>query len=128
MSILKALRNSRNKTQNDIADMLGITRPAYANIENGKRQIDNNNLVALAEYYGVSTDYILGRSEDIKDKQKEPIVDPDDELRARAIASVQKLSDPALIRVLDFLAGMKAGQGIEEASPAGCDPNPESAE
>lgn len=63
MSILKELRISSHQTQQQIADLLGITRAAYTNIENGKRRCDADNLVTLARHYGVSTDYLLGRTD-----------------------------------------------------------------
>lgn len=63
MSILKELRISSHQTQQQIADLLGITRAAYTNIENGKRGCDADNLVTLARHYGVSTDYLLGRTD-----------------------------------------------------------------
>lgn len=63
MSILKDLRVGTKETQQQIADLLGITRGAYTNIENGKRGCDSDALVTLARHYGVSTDYLLGRTE-----------------------------------------------------------------
>ena len=63
MSTLKDLRISSHQTQQQIADLLGITRAAYTNIENGKRGCDADNLVTLARHYGVSTDYLLGCSD-----------------------------------------------------------------
>lgn len=58
---LKYLRKSNNKTQQDIADILGITRPAYTAYEQGKRNPDYEILEKIADYYNVSLDYLLGR-------------------------------------------------------------------
>jgi len=60
---LKYLRKSNNKTQQDIADILGITRPAYTAYEQGKRNPDYEILEKIADYYNVSIDYLLGRTE-----------------------------------------------------------------
>lgn len=60
MTQFKALRQGRGLTQQNIADVLGITRGAYANIENGKREPDFATLFTLANYFNVSIDYLLG--------------------------------------------------------------------
>lgn len=57
---LKELRKKRNATQQEVADMLNITRAAYSNIENGKRDPDTETIVRLAQFFNVSTDYLLG--------------------------------------------------------------------
>ncbi|RJS60153.1 helix-turn-helix transcriptional regulator [Bacillus sp. PK3_68] len=57
------LRKENKKTQQQIADFLGITRPAYTAYERGTRQPDYETLRKIADYYMVSTDYLLGRSD-----------------------------------------------------------------
>lgn len=64
-SRLVSLRKSEGKTQEDISKILGVTRPAYTAYETGKRNPDYDTLEKIADYFGVSTDYLLGRS-DIK--------------------------------------------------------------
>ena len=59
---LKELRIKYKYTQQEIADMLKISRGAYANIENERREPDFNTLTKLADFYNVSTDFILGRN------------------------------------------------------------------
>lgn len=58
---LKEIRQSKNKTQAEIADALQITRASYTNIENGKRDPDTQTLVAIADFLNVSMDEIFGR-------------------------------------------------------------------
>lgn len=60
---LTYLRKEKKKTQKDMAEMLGITRPAYTAYETGKRQPDFEMLQKIADYFQVSTDYLLGRDE-----------------------------------------------------------------
>lgn len=62
MERLKLLRKELKKTQSDLANILGITVSAYGNYELGQREPDNANLVKLARYFNVSTDYLLGLS------------------------------------------------------------------
>lgn len=57
---LKGLREDADKTQQEIAEVLGTTQQYYANYENGKRALPIDRLYALCEYYQVSADYILG--------------------------------------------------------------------
>lgn len=64
MERLKLLRKELKKTQTDIANVLGITVSAYGNYELGQREPDNANLIKLAKFFGVSTDYLLGLSEE----------------------------------------------------------------
>ncbi|EAC7077967.1 XRE family transcriptional regulator, partial [Listeria monocytogenes] len=55
-------RKNNNKTQEDISKILGISRGAYSHIENGRNEPDMETIVKLANIFGVSTDYLLGRS------------------------------------------------------------------
>lgn len=59
---LSRLRIAKKRTHQDLADYLGITRQAYSNYESGKRDVDTSTLNKLADYYDVSIDYLLGRS------------------------------------------------------------------
>lgn len=59
---LMKLRKEKKKTQDDVATFLGISRPAYGNYENGKREPDLETLTKLADYFDVSMDYLIGRS------------------------------------------------------------------
>ncbi len=60
--MLKQLREERHLSQKDIADYLGITRQAVASYELAKRKPDYEVLRKLADYFGVSIDYLLGRA------------------------------------------------------------------
>ena len=57
---LRDLREDRDITQVEIARFLHIEQNTYSQYENEKRQIPISLLIALAKYYGTSTDYILG--------------------------------------------------------------------
>lgn len=61
---LKSLRNITGKTQDDLATFLGITRGAYSHFENNRNEPDNNTLRKLADFFAVSSDYILGITDD----------------------------------------------------------------
>lgn len=63
---LRDLREDSDKTQTDIANFLGMKQPQYYRYENGLRDIPSDILIKLADYYNVSTDYILGRTNNPK--------------------------------------------------------------
>lgn len=57
---LKEARNDLGYSQEDIAEKLGIARPTLSHYETGKRQPDIDTLVALAEFYNVSLNWLAG--------------------------------------------------------------------
>ena len=59
--ILKELRLKRQLTSEQLCERLGIKGGSYRNYERNDRKPDYDTLVKLADFYGVSTDYILGR-------------------------------------------------------------------
>lgn len=61
---LKDLREDNDLKQQQVADYLGITRSAYSNYENGIREIPLELLMKLADFYHVSVDYLLGRTDE----------------------------------------------------------------
>lgn len=60
-SNLKAARKKSGKTQKEVAEGIGIGQGTYKNYETGAREPNGDTLVAIANYFGVSTDYLLGR-------------------------------------------------------------------
>ena len=58
------LRNEKKVTQQVMADYLGVKLRSYQCYEGGDRRPDYERLVALADYFGVTTDYLLGRSDE----------------------------------------------------------------
>ncbi len=59
---LRDLREDHDKTQQDIADILGTSQTMYARYERGANELPLRHLLKLVDYYGVSADYLLGRS------------------------------------------------------------------
>jgi len=68
---LKELRLKSKKTQKEIAIYLDITREAYTQYETGARNPDYETLKKLADYFGVTVDYLLGRDEQSAKMQNE---------------------------------------------------------
>ena len=63
---IKDLRTDKDLLQKDIARVLGISQTVYSRYERGFQTIPVEHLIALADYYNTSTDYILGRTKNTK--------------------------------------------------------------
>ena len=57
---IRELREDKDLTQRQIADMLGVAQTTYSQYELSKRSMPIDYLIALCRYYNVSADYILG--------------------------------------------------------------------
>lgn len=80
--ILKDLRIKKGLKQSDIADYLEITQQAYQRYEYGTSEPNSDGYIKLADFYGVSVDYLLGR---------EPVPDPLPLLVAKTNVSKEEL-------------------------------------
>ncbi len=58
------LKNERGLLQKDIARDVGLALRTYQYYETGQRKPDSDTLIALADYFDVSLDYLVGRSDD----------------------------------------------------------------
>ena len=57
---LKDLREDADKSQEEIAKIIGTSQSYYAQYENGKRAIPFERMIVLAQFYNVSLDYLAG--------------------------------------------------------------------
>lgn len=57
---IKDLREDKDLKQKDIAKILGMAQTTYSGYETGNRNVPNEVLIQIAEFYNTSTDYILG--------------------------------------------------------------------
>ena len=64
ISRLKEIREDHDLYQKDVANLLGITQQQYSEYEIGKRLIPIHYICKLADYYNVSVDYLLGRTDE----------------------------------------------------------------
>lgn len=61
---LKYLRNESNLTPKEVSDVLGCTETRYAQYEAASKSISMSEVIKLAKFYRVSTDFILGFTDD----------------------------------------------------------------
>jgi len=63
---LRDLREDLDLNQTQVANILNIKQTVYSRYERGFQTIPTEHLLILADYYNVSTDYILGRTNNKK--------------------------------------------------------------
>lgn len=61
---LKEARKRKKLMQKEMAEYLGMTPRSFQQYEGGKRRPDYETLVAIADYLNVTTDYLLGRTDE----------------------------------------------------------------
>lgn len=60
---IRELRNMKNLSQTDIAKLIGVTKTQISDLENAKTSTTIEKAVVLADYFDVSLDYLVGRSD-----------------------------------------------------------------
>ena len=92
--IIRGLREDKDLKQSDIAQVIGTTQQQYSKYETGESELSVHALMELANYYGTSTDYLLGRT-----RRKEGVVSSGemmtDEYSASDVVSEMSLLTPA---------------------------------
>ena len=63
---IREMREDHDLTQKVVAEMLGMKQPQYFRYEQGYRDIPTDILIRLADLYGTTTDYLLGRTDNPK--------------------------------------------------------------
>lgn len=102
---LKALRRERGITQQQLADGVGISKGGLSYYENSGRTPDISILERFADYFGVTTDYLLGRTNAQTQKVKLQAVCNYTGLSDKAVNLLSDLKEnsPAQLRVINFL-------------------------
>ncbi len=95
---MKLLRESKKLTKKQVADAIGITERAYITYEYGQRDVSTDTLQKLANFYGVTTDYLLGR-----DSQKSNELTPTqrEEIATQKWLSLDKEKRDALLQMME---------------------------
>ena len=57
---IRDLREDHDKTQQEVATVLGTSQTMYARYERGVNELPLRHLITLCQYYNVTSDYILG--------------------------------------------------------------------
>lgn len=92
------LRGARS--QQEVADAIGVRRETVKQWENAERQIKAGDLLKLADYFGVSTDYLVGKSE----------IQTADE-STRCVCEATGLSEKAAMKIMEINSDYVSGEG-----------------
>ena len=102
---LKELRVNKKLTQEEVSKVLGISRTNYNRYETGKVKPDFNSLILLADFYGVSIDYIVQRKSEVCIYPKLL-----SENKQKALDFVLKADDTQCKQFISFFSGMEFGK------------------
>ena len=109
---ITALRKKQNKKRQEVADDLGISRSSLEYYEKNKRKPDIEVLTKIADYYGVSADYLLGRTNAKTTDKDLRFICEYTGLSENAITTLSELHDPVnvlnvvpaeIVPLIDFL-------------------------
>lgn len=101
MNRLKQLRKEKNINQDILAKLLCIEVAGYSKLETERVPLKDEYILKLAEYFGVSTDYLLGKS-DIRNYDKE-----EQEFHFAYHKETEGLTDEEIADALRFYKEMK---------------------
>lgn len=102
MNRIRELRKTKDLTMKQFGALIGVSESTVSLYERGKREPDNVMLVKIADCFGVSVDYLLGR------KKSPPA--KGEGLKEKVVNRLDSLTPQELQRVDDFLSGIQAGQ------------------
>ena len=100
---LRELRQEIGWKQDDLAKLLSVERAAISKLETGKTPLTDERIIFLCDYFNVSADYLLGRT----DKPQETSDLP---LSSEQKALISSLSDEHLREVFAFAAYLRSKQ------------------
>lgn len=102
--LLTSLRESRGLTMKSVAESIGVKPDTYRNYETGRFQPNFDTLSKLADFYGVSTDYLLGRSGDAPDPLQQLHVTPQDRAILAAYIALDSKDRTKLVEIISKIA------------------------
>lgn len=100
MNRIKELRKRNNMLQKDLASLLKVSQQTCSNYEAGRHEPDQNSLNIMADYFNVSVDYLLGRSES-------PVPETQAQNNTELAVLFNKLrKDPLAVEVVKFFLNL----------------------
>lgn len=106
---IRGLREKQNLTQKALADKLGIPHQNLSNYERGFRQPDYETLIAISDFFNVSTDYLL-KGQDFREEARKILDDPETQSAARDGQMSKEKALDALEWLLKQEKGRKPGE------------------
>lgn len=114
-NILKTLREANGLTKKQAASGIGITDRAYIAYEYGERDVSTDTLVKIAEFYGVTADYLLGRDADAADPLNQLQINGQDKAIIQAYINLAPAERTALVEIIKKIAeGAELEVGVND--------------
>lgn len=111
MNRLKKLREEKKITQEKLSSLVGIDRTTISKIESGDRELTLDHLQRLSKFFGVSYDYILGTSDERKNKVVFTDVTQDGKItkiQMEFLKRVEDLNVKDMEQVFDYIDFLKS--------------------
>lgn len=105
MNRIKALRSEKNIKQDVLAKLLGLEIAGISKLETGRVPLKDEYIVKLAEYFNVSTDYLLGKSN---------IRNIEDEFKFAYHKEIEGLTEEEIKEALEFYKMVKNRKNKEK--------------
>jgi transcriptional regulator with XRE-family HTH domain len=105
---IRELRVSRNWKQDDLAAKLGVDRTTVGSYEQNRREPDIDSLCLIADLFGVSLDWLVGRETSIEIKEK--TVEDQQWEEIRRLASENSLNLNDIIHLLELIGRIRTGK------------------
>ena len=103
---IKELRIRKGYNMRQMATALNLPYTTYVNYEKGEREPNSETIVLMSKYFGVTSDYILGR-DDANKKRSAPEsseTDPVEEIVKQLTNKLMQLDDTRLLELNDYLS------------------------
>ena len=100
---LAELRKERNMSQKEFSKIFNVAQNTISQWEQGKRNMDTESLLKLADFFQVTTDYLLGRSEAVIHSANTFVLSPSEELLVKKYRTLPPLSQETVDTVLESL-------------------------
>lgn len=106
---IKDLRKERNITQSDLAKILNVTQDSISLWEKNKRVPDTQYIIQLADYFEVSVDYLLGRSDDfgnvtVTTASSSAVLTPDEQELLELYKKLPKTRQKTVLDTIRFMS------------------------
>ena len=109
MNRIKEIRNLKCIRQVDLARILGISQSTLSTWESGRYEPDIEAINHLADFFGVTVDYLLGREEQVKKESPAPPVESEADLaRKKLYSMLEGMNEDQLeklLAIIDLIAG-----------------------
>ena len=103
IDLFRELREDHDYSQSDIAELLGISQQHYSKYETGDYELPLRHFITLAEHYGVSADYLIGRCSYNEKKPLEMVYITPDYTCEKLVQDTLSLSEHGRKAVVEYV-------------------------